>query len=533
MPTDCISYKHTGFFSPLILDYLAQNLELKEFYGNFPSVDNFKNQFQAKEKTYQNSQRATLVSALKRQYQSLEVSETTASNIDSLASDKTFTVTTGHQLNLFGGPLYFVYKIVSTINLARTLNEKYPNYHVVPIFWMATEDHDFEEINYFNFQNQKISWNRTSGGAVGRLSTDGLQGVSEVFEAILGTRKNARYLADLFHKTYLKHDNLAVATRYFVNELFKETELVILDADDAALKKAFVSVMEKELLDHTAFEKVSETNAKLESLGYHIQVNPREINLFYLQENHRGRIEKDASKGHFYVDGTDFKFDEPQILAELHAHPDQFSPNALMRPVYQEILLPNLSYIGGGGEIAYWLQLKSTFAQFGVTFPIVMLRNSVLLISAKQAKKLQNLEISYEDIFLPSHELINKKIKAISDIPIDFSSQKKHLKSQFESLYKLASQTDASFLGAVKAQEVKQINGLGNLENRLLKAQKRKMDDEVNRLEKLKDELFPKGGLQERTANLSDFYIEMGGEMIPLLLSRLNPLDLCFAVIEV
>ncbi|MDP2061365.1 MAG: bacillithiol biosynthesis BshC, partial [Flavobacteriaceae bacterium] len=273
--------------------------------------------------------------------------------------------------------------------------------------------------------------------------------------------------------------------------------------------------------------------AKLESLGYHIQVNPREINLFYLQENHRGRIEKDASKGHFYVDGTDFKFDEPQILAELHAHPDQFSPNALMRPVYQEILLPNLSYIGGGGEIAYWLQLKSTFAQFGVTFPIVMLRNSVLLISAKQAKKLQNLEISYEDIFLPSHELINKKIKAISDIPIDFSSQKKHLKSQFESLYKLASQTDASFLGAVKAQEVKQINGLGNLENRLLKAQKRKMDDEVNRLEKLKDELFPKGGLQERTANLSDFYIEMGGEMIPLLLSRLNPLDLCFAVIEV
>jgi len=193
MPTDCISYKHTGFFSPLILDYLAQNPELKEFYGNFPSVDNFQNQFQTKEKTYQNSQRATLVSALKKQYQSLEVSEATASNIDSLVSDKTFTVTTGHQLNLFGGPLYFVYKIVSTINLARTLNENSPNNQVVPTFWMATEDHDFEEINYFNFQNQKISWNKTSGGAVGRLSTDGLQGVSEVFEAILGKGKKARY----------------------------------------------------------------------------------------------------------------------------------------------------------------------------------------------------------------------------------------------------------------------------------------------------------------------------------------------------
>jgi bacillithiol biosynthesis cysteine-adding enzyme BshC len=533
MPADCIPYKHTGFFSPLILDYLAQSPDLKEFYGNFPSVDNFKNQFQAKEKTYQNSQRETLVSVLKRQYQSIETSEETAANIDLLASDKTFTVTTGHQLNLFGGPLYFVYKIVSTINLARALNEKYPNYHVVPIFWMATEDHDFEEINYFNFQNQKISWNRTSGGAVGRLSTDGLQAVSEVFEAVLGKGKNAQFLAALFQKTYLKHDNLADATRYFVNELFKETELVIVDADDAGLKQGFVPVIEKELIGNTAFEKVSETNAKLESLGYHIQVNPRKINLFYLQENHRGRIEKDASKGHFYVDGTDLKFDEPQILAELRAHPERFSPNALMRPVYQEVLLPNLSYIGGGGEIAYWLQLKSTFEQFGVTFPVVMLRNSVLLLSSKQAKKLQNLEISYEDIFLSSHELINKKIKAISDIPIDFSAQKHHLKSQFESLHKLASQTDASFLGAVKAQEVKQTKGLENLENRLLKAQKRKMENEVNRLEKLKEELFPKGGLQERTANLSDFYTEMGDELIPLLLSQLNPLDCCFAMIEV
>lgn len=533
MPADCIPYKHTGFFSSLILDYLTQNPKLTAFYGNFPSIDNFKHQFQAKENTYQNNQRASLISVLKKQYQTLEASEATAANIDSLASSKTFTVTTGHQLNLFGGPLYFVYKIATTLNLARTLNEKYPNYHVVPIFWMATEDHDFAEINYFNFQNQKISWNRTSGGAVGRLSTEGLQTVSEVFEATLGKGKNAQFLAALFQKTYLKHNNLADATRYFVNELFKETELVIADADDAELKRGFVPVMEKELLGHTAFEKVSESNAKLESLGYHIQVNPREINLFYLQDGHRGRIEKDASKGHYYVDGNDLRFDEAQILHELHTHPERFSPNALMRPVYQEALLPNLCYIGGGGEIAYWLQLKSTFEAFQLTFPIVMLRNSVLLVSGKQAKKLQNLGISYEDLFLPSHELVNKKIKAISDIPIDFSTQKKHLESQFEALYKLAAQTDASFIGAVKAQEAKQIKGLEKLENRLLKAQKRKLADEVNRLEKLKNELFPNGGLQERTANFSEFYVEMGKSLIPLLLAELNPLDFCFTMVEI
>ncbi len=533
MPTDCIPYEKTGFFSPLILDYLAQNPDLKEFYGEFPSADNFENQFRAKEKSYQNGQRAALVSVLKKQYQFLEASEATVANIGSLASPKTFTVTTGHQLNLFGGPLYFLYKIATTINLSRKLNEQYPDYHVVPVFWMATEDHDFEEINYFNFQNQNISWNRTSGGAVGRLSTDGLQAVSDVFEATLGKGKNAGFLSGLFQKTYLKHGNLADATRFFVNELFKETGLVIADADDAELKKGFVPVMEKELLGHTAFENVSGSNAKLESLGYHIQVNPRKINLFYLQDGHRGRIEKDPSKGYYYVDGSDLKFDEPQIVAELRAHPERFSPNALMRPVYQEVLLPNLCYIGGGGEIAYWLQLKRTFEQFGVAFPVVMLRNSVLLVSGKQAKKLQNLEISYEDLFLPSHELANKKIKAISDIPIDFSTQKKHLENQFEALYKLAAQTDASFTGAVKAQETKQIKGLEKLEARLLKAQKRKLADEVNRLENLKNELFPNGGLQERSANLSDFYIETGSSLIPLLLDELNPFDFCFTVVEV
>ena len=165
----------------------------------------------------------------------------------------------------------------------------------------------------------------------------------------------------------------------------------------------------------------------------------------------------------------------------MDEHPERFSPNVIMRPLYQEVILPNLCYIGGGGELAYWLRLKSFFDSQKVVFPLLLLRNSVLLITQKQAKKLKKLNVTYQDIFLKRDRFINKKVREISNINIDFTPQREHLIKQFENLYLLAEQTDKSFLGAVKAQEVKQLKGLDNLEKRLLTAQKRKLADEVSK----------------------------------------------------
>ena len=529
MSSEGISFKKTGYFSSLICDYLDEKSELKAFYHHFPKLENFESQIKEKSLSFRAPSRTVLVESLKEQYKGIDTSELTHQNIDALKQENTFTITTGHQLNLFTGPLYFLYKIVSAINLSKALKETYPASHFVPVYWMATEDHDFDEINYFNFKGKKVQWNRESQGAVGELSLEGLEDLFNLYSKELGVSKNADYLRNLFSSAYLNHSNLADATRYLANELFKDYGLVIIDANDRGLKKQFAPFVEEELLRQKSFKSVSETNKDL-SKAYGIQVNPREINLFYLKENLRERIV--FEDGVYKVLNTKISWSKDAIQKELLEYPERFSPNVIMRPLYQEVILPNLCYIGGGGELAYWFQLKQFFNTVNVPFPILLLRNSVLIKTQQQADKLKKINISNEDIFLKRDTFINRKVREISNINIDFSSQKEHLEAQFKALFKLAEQTDKSFLGAVKAQEVKQLKGLENLEKRLLKAQKKTLADQVSRITELQEQLFPGRSLQERNTNFSEFYLEYGDQLIPNLIENLEPLKGSFLILK-
>ncbi|WP_149277551.1 bacillithiol biosynthesis cysteine-adding enzyme BshC [Pareuzebyella sediminis] len=534
MDTDCIPFDQTDYFSKLICDYIAESKDLKPFYGEFPNLDNFGVQIARKAKHFPEEHREVLYEALQDQYTKLSITDLTKTHLKKLKEPITFTVVTGHQLNLFTGPLYFLYKIISTINLTEALKTAYPKYNFVPIYWMATEDHDFDEINYFNFKGKKIQWspeNRPSG-AVGHLKTKGLDEVFEAFADQLGTSNNAEELKKLFHDAYLKHETLAGATRYLANALFGAYGLVIVDGDDKRLKSLLRPYAEKDIIEGTAFEKVSETITEMEGLSkdYGIQVNPREINYFYLKDGLRERIVE--KEGSYFVLDTQIVFSKEELLKELKDFPERFSPNVIARPLYQEVILPNLCYIGGGGELAYWLELKSMFEAMQVPFPVLLLRNSVLVISEKQQKKLKKLDLGVSDLFMKRSRFINKKIREISNIDIDFSPQKRLLEEQFEALYKLAEQTDKSFLGAVKAQEVKQKKGLDKLEKRLLKAQKRKLEDHVGRMTEIQEELFPDRSLQERNVNFSELYLELGSQLIPFLKESLNPLQLEFLILQ-
>lgn len=532
MPIDHIPFRDTHYFLSLICDYLDEKQHLKPFYHRFPNLENFKAQIEEKKDSFEHSNRNVLVKSLMRQYEDISISSFTLTNIDLLKDHTTYTVTTGHQLNLFTGPLYFFYKIISTINLCKQLKQTYHNYNFVPIYWMATEDHDFEEINYFNFKGKKVQWNKKASGAVGELDLTGLDLVYEVFASQLDKSTTAETLKQLFKSAYLEHTNLTDATRFLVNKLFSIYGLVILDGNDDELKRLFIPQIEDELINHTSFKKVSETNEKLNELSsnYKIQVYPREINLFYIKEGIRERILE--TEGTFGVLDTNIRWSKSEILKHLDAVPGRFSPNVIMRPLYQEVILPNLCYIGGGGELAYWLQLKSNFEAQNVTFPILLLRNSVLLITKRQKEKLRKMNVSVEDLFLNQDDLITKVTKQISEIDIDFTPQKEHLNKQFEDLYKLAEQTDRSFKGAVGAQETKQIKGLENLEKRLLKAQKRKLEDVLERVRLLQDDLFPRQSLQERNMNFSEFYLEYGEEFISKLIHQLEPLKGEFLILE-
>src|SRR5690606_37987505 len=238
MPSDCITFQNSGYFTEIIVDYLNQSEKVKPYYKHFPTLENFQLQIDEKQ-NYSPENREVLTQALQQQYEGFTVSEATQKNIDLLGEKQTFTITTGHQLSLFTGHLYFVYKIISVIKLCEQLKEKYPNNDFVPVYWMATEDHDFEEINHFLLHEKKIVWNKPSGGAVGEFDTDGLNEVLKVLSTELGISTHAQYLKDLFEKAYLKHQNLADATRFLVNELFSDYGLVILDGNDKKLKKLF------------------------------------------------------------------------------------------------------------------------------------------------------------------------------------------------------------------------------------------------------------------------------------------------------
>lgn len=523
-----LNYTETRFFSNLIKAYLEGKEELKVLYDVAPDIKNFKKKIQSRKRQHCN--RALLVNRIKSQYAAMNISDAVSANISALENKNTFTITTGHQLNVFTGPLYFIYKIITTINLSLQLKEEYPEYNFVPIYWMATEDHDFDEINHFTVNNKRMEWSRNSGGAVGKMDLDGLEIIYQNLSKVLGQSQNVTDLKKLFKKSYLEHANLSEATRFLVNSLFETQGLVIIDADDAHLKKEFIPYLQQDLHEQLGYKEVSKTNKYLREKGYKIQVNPREINLFYLQNNSRERIIKENDQ--YGITNSSLKFTKETLNKELQNHPENFSPNVLLRPLYQEVVLPNLAYIGGGGEIAYWLQLQRFFKKSKVSFPVLVVRNSVLWVHESQQKKIAKLGISVADLFLEPQVVIKKFIRQSTHHKIDFTTFEDRLRLLYKDIEQVAHCTDASFSAAARAQAQKQVNELYKLEKRLLKAQKNKNVDAINRLALLQESLFPNASLQERQQNFASFYSELGPEFFTILFKALIPFQNSFSILK-
>lgn len=499
---------HSRVYTPLMQRLLQSDASLEQFHNGLISFSSAKAIAKKRTTSFSDINRKVLVESIKNQYKGFSLTEEVLSNINRLAQPNAVTVTTGHQLNIFTGPLFFWYKILDAINTAEKLQKSDGSHQYVPVFWMASEDHDIEEINHFFLGEQKVHWDSPKGGPVGRMTTENIQSVYDELYAVWKHTQPGKALLELFASCYLEEQNLANATRKLVHRLFGKYGLVIIDGDAPELKSLFLPIIKKELTEQRIFTAVTDTNDALaKKVGnYTPQINPREINLFYMLDDKRVRIKKDSDW--FVTTDGKHSWDEAKILEELHLHPERFSPNALMRPVYQEYVLPNIAYVGGGGELAYWLQLKAAFKILGVSYPLLQHRSSLLLMSEKQLKKCTKLELPLEDLLLPKASFINKRVRQISDIDIDFSPQREVLAHQFEALRELAQQTDKSFLGAVNAQEKKQFKGLSTLEKRLLKAQRIKLQEEIIRITDIQNVLFPNGKLQERTAHFSDFLEE-------------------------
>ena len=517
MTLEQLDLSQTHLFSPLFLDYLTEQDALCDFYHRFPRPENFREQMQ--EKSLSPAQRETLVKVLEEQYSSLSVPEAVAQNIQKLREENTYTLTTGHQLNIFSGPLYFIYKIVTAINTCRQLQDTYPDQHFVPVYWMASEDHDFEEIRHFYLFGNTYRWDTDQQGAVGRFRPDGL---ADVLEALPET-------VDLFEKAYREHDTLAGATRYFVNELFGEEGLVVLDADHVELKKSFQFVMEDDILHHRAQQLVEETSQRLEKMDYKTQVFPRPINFFYLDDQLRERLL--AEDGEYKINNTDRVFSQEEILQAVQKHPERFSPNVVLRPLYQEVILPNLAYIGGPGEVAYWLQLKPVFDHYQVPFPILMPRNFALVLNKSNAKKRKKIDIGTANLFLDTQTLIKQYVEENAEASMSLEEEKKALAQVYEQVKEKVLAIDGSLEGFIGAEANKSFKSLANVEKRMKKAEEQNQETTVNQLESLKEKLFPEGELQERKENFLNYYIN-NPQFIKELLTHFDPFHFKFNILS-
>lgn len=513
-------------FSKRDLSYIREEADLSEFYKYPVEIGQFKQVIADKAKDQ--TDRALLVRVLEEQYDSLSENELVNNNIKSLAQDNCYTVITAHQPTIFTGPLYYIYKILSTIKLSEELKKQYPAQQFVPVFVSGAEDHDFEEVQQTLIFGKPLIWENQEKGPVGKMSTKSLEAVIAQLEQMIGDNNESAKIATIIKKAYSRNATYGAATVELVHELFKGFGLVVLDMSAADLKRAAIPIFTKELLTSPSVGLVEETQNRLNKKGYKAQATARDINLFYVGKQFRERIVRAGDT--FKVLNTNLEFSEAEMLAELEAHPERFSPNVIMRPLYQEFILPNLAYIGGGGEIAYWLERKTQFEYFDINFPMLIRRCSALIVTASDRKKIKKLNLSTSDLFTDPHQLVKQFLQDNASSTLKLTEEKEALNTLFQNVLAKAKSIDMTLEGAVKAEERKQLKSLNQLEGRFMKAEKRNQELKVAQINNLQDKLFPDHSLQERKVNFLSFYGDIGASFFEEMKEELNPLEKMFVV---
>jgi bacillithiol synthase len=521
--------ENTGSFEKTIISYIKGHNSLKKLYDFEPDLQGLKKRLSAGNNKVLN--RELLVSVLDSQYQniSLAADSPVRKNIDSLANESTFCVTTGHQLNIFSGPLYVLFKLISTINLAEKLKEEFPEKNFVPVYWMATEDHDIAEINHVSVFSKKFEYTTEYKGKSGKLSLSEFANFkSSVFE-VLGESELAKEIIQIISKAYTESNDLGTATREWTHALLGKYGLIILDADHPDLKRLFIPVIEKELKEQFVFQSVNSAT-EIMSQEFNVQVNPREINLFYIHDHSRNRIVKNENT--FEVLNTNLKFTEAEILKELNLHPERFSPNVLLRPIYQEIILPNLAYIGGPSEISYWLELKFVFEKLNLIMPVLLLRNCAMIADRQQLNKWTKLGFQTKDLFKTENELVQLYLekKNLGNFSLKNSADK--IAAIFDEIISEVTLIDQSLKATAESDKHKAINSISVIEEKVMRAFKRREETEINQIKKVREKFFPNGNLQERSETLLPFYLKWGNGFIDDLKKSFDPLNSQFTVFE-
>lgn len=522
-----LSYEGTGYFSKIVSDYLSQSSLLQPFYKHAPTVEGIKASIAARQSF--NTPRSLLVEVLNEQYAGLTLTDSVKQNIALLSDQNTFTITTAHQPNIFTGPLYFIYKILHTVKLADELTAQLPQHKFVPVYYMGSEDADLDELGFVNVGGQKLVWETKQTGAVGRMKVDkALLKLIHSIHGQIGVLPFGNEFTDLLNACYTEGKTIQQATLELVNALFGEYGLVVLIPDNAKLKTAFHPVVEKELTEKFSHKIVADTIEKL-GAHYKVQAGGREINLFYLIDNKRERIEQSGDA--FEIKTLNLQFSKEEILKELKEHPERFSANVILRGAFQETVLPNIAFIGGGGELAYWLELKNVFEAVQIPYPVLQLRNSFLIMSKEQAAKLEKLGFSEGDFFKDELSLLNTLVKRESEHQLNLAKELQQANAYYAHLRTITDAVDKTLSEHLIALEKQAVKKLTELEKKLLRAERFKYDTKKQQIAKLKQSLFPASSLQERADNISLHYATHGKDWLQMIYNVSTALNDGFGIV--
>lgn len=523
-----IPYQNTGAFSKIIIDYLNELPLLKPFYKYTPGTEGIRQAISNRNNHIVNRQ--SLCDQLKLQYRNVISTPGVKKNITSLLHKNTFTLCTAHQPNIFTGHLYFIYKILHTIKLAEKLNHEISDHHFVPVFYMGSEDADLAELGEISVNGRTYRWETSQSGAVGRMIIDNkfIYLIDEL-EGQLGVEKFGKDLFSHIRACFAPGKSIEQATFEFVNELFGEYGLIILLPDSASLKKEFIPVIKKELNEQFSNNSIKGT---IESFPeeYKVQAAGRDINLFYLKDNIRERIE--VTRNGFSISNTSLTFSLPEMQNEVENFPERFSPNVILRPVFQELVLPNIAFIGGGGELAYWLELGKVFEAVDVHFPMLVLRNSFMIINHHYATKINSLDLSAVDLFQSRDKLFNGLVKKKSGSVLQFNTEKLALQEIYDKIENDAAVIDPTLQKHVRALCARTLKRIESLENKMLKTEKMKYESLQRQLKKIKSLLFPGDTLQERVDNILPYYAQWGPGFIDVLFRSSKSFEQEFCILE-
>jgi len=523
-----ISFRSTQVFSKLINDYLEGKGTALNFVQYAPNLEGYRAAIDGRKKHPIN--RTLLFDVLTKQYANLKQEKAVNDHIVLLKKETTFVITTAHQPNLFTGPLYFFYKIIHAIQLASSLKETFPEYDFVPVYYMGSEDADIDEVGAFNLDQTKCQWETKQTGAIGRMQVDdALLKLVQQLENYWTIFPQGQKALEILKEAYQKGKTISEATLSFVHAFFGSKGLLVLEPDNAALKAAFIPVMEKELRTAFSHEAIQPTIATL-SKDYHVQSEGRNINLFYLKDNIRARIEKQGEQ--FKVVDTDIQFTASEIISELHQYPERFSPNVILRGVYQETILPGVVFVGGGGELAYWMELKNVFHQVGVHYPLLQLRNSFLLIRQKQAEQWAAMQFEEQDFFKPMLDLEIAYVKKHASQVLDLQGQINHLTTLYDNIKNEVVKVDTT-LGVHTQNLAQQAKAkLLALEKKMVRAERRKQSVAIQRIHRIKKELFPQDNLQEREEHFSKWVGQYDLTWIDTIMQHSKGLETKFSIIK-